>query len=63
MGTKPSRTAGSGGIWCPFYLAQSDREIHCEGITEECRLILRFRDHSDLMLQRTIFCEAAHRNC
>lgn len=58
-----SSTRGTGAIWCPFFIAHSATEIHCEGLTEGSKIIQRFRDPAQKDLHCTVFCEGRHRNC
>lgn len=58
-----STTAGTGGIWCPFFRAHNSTIIACEGPTDDCVLQLRYRSAEAKKQQQTIFCEGNHRNC
>lgn len=60
---QPSETSGTGAITCPFFLAHSAHEIHCEGIVDDSRIILRFRQACDKKRQLRIFCSDHFKNC
>ena len=58
-----SSTQGTGKIWCPFFIAHSHNEIQCEGPTDGCKCILRFRYDHEKDQHSRIFCQDRHRNC
>ena len=60
---RPSSTAGTGDIRCPFFVAHSDREIVCEGLIDRCRSCMRFRDPNDKSFQQETFCEKEYKRC
>ena len=58
-----SETAGTGAITCPFFLAHSAHEIHCEAFVDDARTITRFRQACDKARQLRIFCSARYTCC
>jgi hypothetical protein len=60
---RPSSTAGSGDIRCPFFVAHSDREIVCEGMLDGCRSCLRFMNPKDKRFHQETYCEQGFRRC
>ena len=61
--SKVSKTAGTGSILCPLFMAHSHTEVHCEGPTEECRIIMRFIHREQLDQQENIFCKGRYDCC
>ena len=58
-----STTAGTGAIQCPFFLAHSAHEIHCEGYVDESRVILRFKQECAKKRQILIYCCDHYKCC
>ena len=68
MEKKPKReivssTASTGGIECPSFVAHSVHEIHCEGIEDDSRIILRYQQACAKKRQLTIFCSNRYKYC
>lgn len=64
--TKPeqaSETSGTGAITCPFFLAHSAHEIHCEAFVDDARLINRYQRACDKKRQLRIFCSENFKSC
>lgn len=36
-------TQGCDNVKCPFFIAHSNNELQCEGLTEKSTIILRYR--------------------
>ena len=48
---------------CPFF-SSSDRErIICEGITDSCISIIKFKDKSTRTEHKEIFCDSQYEKC
>ena len=60
---RPSSTAGTGDIKCPYFVAHSDTEIVCEGLIDRCRAAMRFRDPDDKKFHKETFCENQYKRC
>lgn len=58
-----SGTAGSGGILCPFYIAQGSTDIICEGTVPETTCTQRFKYKTDKQRQQESFCEGCFKRC
>lgn len=48
---------------CPFYLDSEARSITCEGITDECKMKIEFKNRNARNQHRSIFCDAKFENC
>lgn len=48
---------------CPFFLATDKKFIVCEGITDECKTKIMFRNGDARNRHRSIFCDAKFENC
>lgn len=60
---QPSETTGTGAITCPFFVAHSAHEIHCEAVVDDARLITRYKQACDKNRQVRIFCSNRFCNC
>lgn len=60
---RPSSTSGTGDIKCPFFVAHNDGEIVCEGLIEDCRCIMRFRQQEKKTFHQETFCEDQYKRC
>ena len=60
---RPSSTAGTGDIRCPFFVAHDDREIVCEGLIDGCRSCMRFRESAGKKFHQGNYCEGDFRRC
>ena len=60
---RPSSTAGTGDIRCPFFVAHSEQEIVCEGMIEGCRSCLRFRETAGKKFHQDTYCEKEYKRC
>ena len=58
-----SSTAGTGEIKCPFFVAHNATEVHCEGIMDDSKLILRYCRAGDKDKQCQIFCSEMYTYC
>lgn len=56
-------TGGSGAVACPFYLARSDHELHCEGAIPDSKIINRFPRRADCSFQLNTYCCEHFRCC
>jgi hypothetical protein len=54
---------GNQYIKCPYFKYTRDKDIVCEGITNDCITISRFRPHNKRNLHCKIFCAANYKNC
>ena len=60
---RPSSTAGTGDIRCPFFVAHSQTEIVCEGLIEDCRSCMRFKTPDPKTFHQKNYCEGNYRRC
>ena len=60
---RPSSTAGTGDIRCPFFVAHNEQEIVCEGIIDGCRSCLRFRETAGKKFHQETYCEKEYKRC
>jgi len=58
-----SSTAGSSRILCPYWVAHSRHEIHCDWVEDESRLILRYKHSRDRQRQEDVFCAGKWDHC
>lgn len=58
-----SGTSGSGGILCPFYIANGSLDIICQGMIPDTHSITRFRYKTDKNTQQSAFCEGCYKRC
>ena len=61
--TRPSSTAGTGDIRCPYFVAHNDREIVCEGLIDGCRSCMRFRKPGCKTFHQQTYCENQYKRC
>ena len=48
---------------CPYYKSSKQKEISCEGITDECSTNIKFKTGGQRDIYRRIFCDAKYKNC
>ncbi|MGM9585141.1 MAG: hypothetical protein ACI3V1_06310 [Faecousia sp.] len=49
---------------CPYYRHTDGKiQVTCDGLCDECNLILRYENPEDLMIQVKTFCLDRFRNC
>ena len=60
---RPSSTAGTGDIRCPYFIAHSEIEVICEGFFDGCRSSMRFREPKDKTFHQVTFCEKEYNRC
>ena len=60
---RPSSTAGSGDIRCPFFVAHNCTEIVCEGLIEGCRSCMRFKESGRKAFHQATYCEQEYKRC
>ena len=60
---RPSSTAGTGDIKCPFFVAHNDSEIVCEGMIDGCRSCMRFRETTRKKFHQETYCEKEYTRC
>ena len=60
---RPSATAGTGDICCPFFVAHSAGEIVCEGLIEGCRSCMRFKKPDRKIFHQKTYCEKEYKRC
>lgn len=60
---RPSSTAGTGDIRCPFFVAHNEQEIVCEGMIDGCRSCLRFRETAGKKFHQETYCEKEYKRC
>lgn len=53
----------SGAAACPFYLARNEREIHCEGVFPDSKMVSRFRTRTGCLMQLNTYCCDRFRYC
>lgn len=58
-----TKTASTGRTACPFFLAHSPHEIHCEAYEEECRCVMRFRCSESKAWHKDTYCDGAYKMC
>jgi len=51
-----SATAGTGAVKCPHFRAHSKKEIHCDGVDYDSKIIWRYVDPERKHLQFVTFC-------
>ena len=57
------RTYNEALIMCPFYRSMASKSISCEGITDDCFIMLIFMSAEMRDQHRKIFCEKNYKNC
>ena len=60
---RPSSTAGTGDIGCPFFVAHGCREIVCEGMIDGCRSCLKFESEKQKGFHQETYCENGYERC
>ena len=60
---RPSSTAGTGDIRCPFFVAHNEYEIVCEGMIDGCRSCMRFRETAGKKFHQETYCEQKYKRC
>ena len=50
-------------VKCPFYKGSNEKKISCEGITDDCIIILSFNSKAKRDIQKEIFCNQKYKNC
>lgn len=60
---RPSATAGTGDIRCPYFVAHSQTEIVCEGLIDDCRSVMRFRSADGKTFHQKTYCEQEYKRC
>lgn len=60
---RPSSTAGTGDIRCPYFVAHSGSEIVCEGLIDGCRSCMRFKKPTTKLFHQKTFCEKEYSRC
>lgn len=50
-------------VLCPFFVARGKKRIECEGITDDCKTVLRFNTVGKKHQHRQVFCERMYKNC
>ena len=58
-----SGTQGSGGILCPFYVANGSMDIICQGIIPDTTNQIRYKIKTDKITQQKAFCEGCYKRC
>ena len=58
-----STTSGTRDVRCPFFLAHSGREIHCEAYEDLCRTIMRYRCPENKDEHFRIYCCGRYTYC
>ena len=48
---------------CPFFASSGNERIICEGITDSCISIIKFRGKSDRTEHRKKFCDSCYQEC
>lgn len=54
---------GADDILCPFFRAQSEKAILCEGHIPDTRVEIKFNTKSEKNKQQEIFCEGCFKKC
>lgn len=60
---RPSSTAGTGDIRCPFFVAHGMQDIVCEGMIDGCRNCLKFEDARKKKFHQETYCENGYKRC
>ena len=58
-----STTQDTGNIRCPFFIAHGRKEIVCEGLIDECRMISNFDDQEGKQFHQHNYCEKCYERC
>lgn len=48
---------------CPYFRTSGKRDVICEGITDKCTTVIRFKSEKDRDRHREIFCNAKCEYC
>lgn len=48
---------------CPYFRTSGKKDIVCEGITDGCTMVLKFKTENDRDKHREIFCNAKYGYC
>lgn len=50
-------------VVCPFFIAQQDRIIKCEGVNDNNTIVLKFKDTASLNEYKEQFCDSCYQKC
>lgn len=56
-------SAGCEHVLCPFFWGFSTTDIRCEGIVDDCRIILSYKRKEPRVQQMSLYCEGRFECC
>lgn len=60
---RPSTTAGTGNIQCPYFIAHGKTEIICEGVIEGVNCRMDFKCQEKKTWHQQNYCEREYKRC
>ncbi len=48
---------------CPYYITEDDFSVSCEGITQDCKIVVRFGAKHPKDQHKSLFCDARYDCC
>ena len=48
---------------CPFFISSGKKHILCEGVTDDCTIVLKFTSEKKRNSYREFFCDKNFKNC
>lgn len=54
---------GTSNIRCPFYRMHKKKSIGCEGMTDDCKLLILYEAEEERKKQQRIFCAQRFEKC